>query len=74
MLNDRDMRSAFIELHMSINERHVSWVYVTQEPWKTDVWFHLNNLHVQNMSIVFILALKKLEIFEWINVLFLYKY
>jgi len=36
MLNDRDMRSAFIELHMSINESQVSLVYVTHEPWKTD--------------------------------------
>lgn len=57
-----------------MNESHVSCVYVTHEPWKTDASFHLNILHVQNMIIVFILALKKLEIFEWMNVLLSYKY
>jgi len=71
MLNDRDLRSAFILLHVTIN---VSCVYVTHEPRKNDAWSRLNILHVQNMSIVIILALKKLELFEWMNALLSYKY
>jgi len=74
MLNNGDMRSALIEVHISINESRVSWVYVEHEPRKTDVWSHLNIFHFWNKSIVFILALKKLEIFEWMNVLLWYKY